>query len=168
MVPQNLTSPLYKASIIAVLNISSVWYQCFQRSGNTRPPNRAFNAQKYSQGELGRRFGRLFLILNTAINQKIQKKNRIIGTLGTSSIYTLTEDLLKKTKKGFHRKSSRDFHFLWLPLPEVMKWKNLLINDPKTMPKETCYFTGDVFCQSQYWLYPQALPPAESLLTLPK
>ena len=27
-----------------------------------------------SQGELGRRFGRLFLILNTAINQKIQKK----------------------------------------------------------------------------------------------
>ena len=68
----------------------------------------------------------------------------------------------------FHRKSPRDFHFLWLPLPEVMKWKNLLVNDPKTMPKKTCYFTGDVFCQSQYWLYPQALPPAESLLTLPK
>ena len=110
--------------VLAALNEDSFWAQ-----------NRAFNAQKYSQGELGRRFGRLFLILNAAINQKIQKKNRIIGTLGTSSIYTLTEDLFKKTKKGFHRKSPRDFHFLWLPLPEVMKWKNLLINDPKTMPK---------------------------------
>ena len=140
--------------VLAALDEDSFW-----------APNRAFNAQKYSQGELGRRFGRLFLILNTVINQKIQKKIRIIGTLGTSSIYTLTEDLFKKTKKGFHRKSPRDFHFLWLPLPEVMKWKNLLVNDPKTMPKETCYFTGDVFYQSQYWLYPQALPPAESLLT---
>ena len=65
--------------VLAALNEDSFWAQ-----------NRAFNAQKYSQGELGRRFGRLFLILNTAINQKIQKKIRIIGTLGTSSIYTLT------------------------------------------------------------------------------
>lgn len=49
--------------VLAALNEDSFW-----------APNRAFNAQKYSQGELGRRFGRLFLILNTAINQKMQKK----------------------------------------------------------------------------------------------
>ena len=39
------------------------------------PPNRTFNAKKKNgQGELARRLDRLFLILNTAINQKIQKK----------------------------------------------------------------------------------------------
>ena len=39
------------------------------------PPNRTFNAKKNGQGELARRLDRLFLILNTAINQKMQKKN---------------------------------------------------------------------------------------------
>ena len=33
----------------------------------------SFNVQKNGQGELARREGRLFLILNTAINQKVQK-----------------------------------------------------------------------------------------------
>ena len=46
------------------------------------PPNRTFNAKKKNgQGELARRLDRLFLILNTAINQKIQKKFRVISTL---------------------------------------------------------------------------------------
>ena len=45
------------------------------------PPNRTLNAQKNGQGELARRLNRLFLILSTAINQKMQKKFRDIGTL---------------------------------------------------------------------------------------
>ena len=45
------------------------------------PPNPTFNAQKNGQVELARREGRLFLILNTAVDQKIQKKFRVIGTL---------------------------------------------------------------------------------------
>ena len=45
------------------------------------PPNSTFNAQKNGQVELARREGRLFLILNTAVDQKIQKKFRVIGTL---------------------------------------------------------------------------------------
>ena len=37
---------------------------------------------KNGQGELARRLNRLFLILNTAINQKVQKKKiRVVGTL---------------------------------------------------------------------------------------
>ena len=38
------------------------------------PPNRTFNAQPNGQGELARRLGQLFLILNTAIKQKMPKK----------------------------------------------------------------------------------------------
>ena len=45
------------------------------------PQNPTFNAQKNGQVELARREGRLFLILNTAVDQKIQKKFRVIGTL---------------------------------------------------------------------------------------
>ena len=45
------------------------------------PPNRTFDVQKSEHGELASRQGRLFLLLNTTINQNIQKKNRVIGTL---------------------------------------------------------------------------------------
>ena len=45
------------------------------------PPNPTFNGQKNGQVELARREGRLFLILNTVVDQKIQKKFRVIGTL---------------------------------------------------------------------------------------
>ena len=38
------------------------------------PPNPTFKAQKNGQVELARREGRLFLILNTAVDQKNTKK----------------------------------------------------------------------------------------------
>ena len=56
--------------VLAALNEDSFW-----------APDRAFNAQKYSQGELGRRFGRLFLIFKYSYQpENTKKKNRIIGT----------------------------------------------------------------------------------------
>ena len=54
-----------------VLYVTAMQHARFSRALNRDtfwPPNRTFNAQKNDQRELARRLGRLFLILNTAIN----------------------------------------------------------------------------------------------------
>ena len=50
--------------------------------GHFSAANRTFNARKNDQGELARHWGRLFIILKTAIDQKIKKKIRVVGTFG--------------------------------------------------------------------------------------
>ena len=70
--------------IFTVFYVTTIQHDRFGRAldGDTFwPPNRNFNAQKYGQGELSRRLHRLFIILNTAINQKMQKNLRVIGIL---------------------------------------------------------------------------------------
>ena len=59
------------------------------------PPNRTFNAQKKKgQRELARRLNRLFLILNTAIHQKVQKRisyHRYFNTLVTGNTIIVSQ-----------------------------------------------------------------------------
>ena len=78
----------------------------------------AFNAQKSGQGELASRLDRLFLILNTPINQKIQKKNPCHRH---SKHMVNLEDLFRRSRGAS-------------------------TSMPTTIPKETCYFSGDVLC----------------------
>lgn len=64
-------------------------------------PNRTFSAQKNGQGELTRRQGRLFLILKTGINQKMQKKFRVRGTLNRRrTTITIQYNLTQETKEA--------------------------------------------------------------------
>ena len=58
------TSQRCNMIVLAALNGDPFW-----------PPNVTFNEQKNGQGELVGRQGRLFLILYTTINHKMQKKN---------------------------------------------------------------------------------------------
>ena len=74
--------------VFTVFYVTTMWHDRIGHAlnGDTIwPPNRTFNAQKRVKAwELARRLNRLFLILNTAIHQKVQKRisyHRYFNTL---------------------------------------------------------------------------------------